>query len=108
MARKRISLSQFEIEGPVLDGESACLRHRHRNCNWRQEADCMTPMELVRAARDHAKECDGKPLPEQSAASGFLVPAALPEQLMAALTAGAVRPDAGLEAYLAEFAARTT
>ena len=62
MARKRIALRQFWVWSSADDG-GVYLSHDYRACDWQADADGMTPGDVARTARAHARECDGKPQP---------------------------------------------
>jgi hypothetical protein len=65
MARKRIALSQFAVSSE-RDDYGVALTHSYRRCDWETWVDGMSPVELRRAARAHARVCDGQrqPRPE--------------------------------------------
>jgi hypothetical protein len=94
MARKRIRLSQFEIEGETFE-EGADLVHHYKRCNWRISAVGHTPVELVWESRDHARECNGEPRrlgrrPDPQGES--LIPQAFVKAMSLELLAGRRRP----------------
>jgi hypothetical protein len=63
MARRRISLGQFRVYNDGNYGGGSNLDHSYRRCDWEVCIDGWTPAEITRAARAHARECDGKPQP---------------------------------------------
>jgi hypothetical protein len=64
MARKRISLAQFSVYNDGNYGSGSNLDHSYRRCDWEVCIDGWTPTEIARAARSHARECDGCPQPK--------------------------------------------
>jgi hypothetical protein len=87
MARKRIALDQFSVETERDDG-GVSLVHSYRRCDWSAWADGMTPADIARAARAHARTCGGnpQPRPEQPAfVPSSLMPSIWGEEIKTAL-----------------------
>lgn len=63
MARRRISLGQFRVSNDGDYGGGSNLDHHYRRCDWQLGIDQLTPPEITRLAREHARECDGLPQP---------------------------------------------
>lgn len=87
MARKRIALRQFAVSTEQDDG-GVEFTHSYRQCDWHEWVDGMSPGDLLRIARAHAKVCDGKPQPRPERtpyALGGVIPGIWSKSLHAAL-----------------------
>jgi hypothetical protein len=71
MARKRIALSQFAVSSE-RDDYGVSLTHGYRRCDWETWVDGMSPGDLRRVAREHARVCDGKPQPRPERTPGTM------------------------------------
>lgn len=52
-------LNEFELEGDAMRG-TANLCHFRGRCNWERHYNGETLTGAIKAAREHAAECDGQ------------------------------------------------